>query len=131
MRASLEWLKEFVPVSASAAEVAHRLTMLGLEVEAVEQIDGDTIFEINVTPNRPDCLSIIGVARELSAAFGAALAFPEHEVQAETGKADFNVDILDPALCRRYAGRIVKGLKTGPSPEWLKCRLEKCGIRSK
>ncbi len=130
MRASLEWLKEFVPVSGPAGEVAHRLTMLGLEVEAVEQLEGDTVFEINVTPNRPDCLSMIGVARELSAAFGTELSFPEHEVAAETGELDFNVDILDSALCRRYAGRIVKGLKIGPSPEWLKRRLEKCGIRS-
>ncbi len=130
MRASLEWLREFVPVSESAAEVAHRLTMLGLEVEAMEQVDGDTVFEINVTPNRPDCLSMIGVARELSAAFGPVLGFPEHEVAVETGALDFNVDILDPALCRRYAGRIVKGLKIGPSPEWLKSRLEKCGLRS-
>ncbi len=130
MRASLEWLREFVPVSESAAEVAHRLTMLGLEVEAVEQVDEDTVFEINVTPNRPDCMSMIGVARELSAAFGPALSFPYHEVTAETGELDFNVDILDSALCRRYAGRIVKGLKIGPSPEWLKRRLEKCGFRS-
>ncbi|MGD0283814.1 MAG: phenylalanine--tRNA ligase subunit beta [Dissulfurispiraceae bacterium] len=130
MRASLEWLREFVPVGESAGEIAHRLTMLGLEVEAVEQVDGDAVFEINVTPNRPDCLSIIGVARELSASLGASLIFPEHEVKAEAGELDFNVDILDPALCRRYAGRIIKGLKIGPSPEWLKNRLEKCGIRS-
>jgi len=130
MRASLEWLREFVPVSESAVEVAHRLTMLGLEVEGMEQVGGDTVFEINVTPNRPDCLSMIGVARELSAAFGPSLRFPDHEVIAETGGLDFNVDILDSALCRRYAGRIVKGLKIGPSPEWLKRRLEKCGIRS-
>jgi len=130
MRASLEWLREFVPVSESAGEVAHRLTMIGLEVEAMEQVDGDTVFEINVTPNRPDCLSIIGVARELSAAFGPALSFPEHELTVETGELDFNVDILDSSLCRRYAGRIVKGLKIGPSPEWLKRRLEKCGFRS-
>src|SRR5208337_215411 len=130
MRASLEWLREFAPVSESAGEVAHRLTMLGLEVEAMEQVAGDTVFEINVTPNRPDCLSMIGVARELSAAFGLALGFPEHEVTVETGELDFNVDILDSPLCRRYAGRIVKGLKIGPSPEWLKIRLEKCGFRS-
>ncbi|MBF0507014.1 MAG: phenylalanine--tRNA ligase subunit beta [Nitrospirae bacterium] len=130
MRASLEWLREFVPVGASAGEVAHRLTMLGLEVEAVEQIDGDNIFEINVTPNRPDCLSMIGVARELSAAFGAEITFPDHEFKSETGELDFNVDILNSALCPRYAGRIVKGLKIGPSPDWLKIRLEKCGIRS-
>lgn len=130
MRASLEWLREFVPVVASAAEVAHRLTMLGLEVEAIEEVGGDTVFEINVTPNRPDCLSMIGVARELSAAFDSALCFPEHEVKAETGELDFNVEILSSGLCRRYAGRIVKGLRIGPSPEWLKSRLEKCGIRS-
>ena len=130
MRASLEWLREFVPVSESAGEVAHRLTMLGLEVEAMEQVDGDTVFEINVTPNRPDCLSIVGIARELSAALGLPLDLPEHEVEAETGELDFNIDILDSSLCRRYAGRIVKGLKIGPSPEWLKRRLEKCGVRS-
>ena len=130
MRASLEWLRQFVPVPESAGEVAYRLTMLGLEVEAVEQVDGDTVFEINVTPNRPDCLSMFGVARELSAAFGPALSFPEHEVTAETGELDFNVDVLDSALCRRYAGRIVRGLKIGPSPEWLKRRLEKSGFRS-
>ncbi len=58
------------------------------------------------------------------------LELPEHEVQAETGELDFNIDILDSSLCRRYAGRIVKGLKIGPSPEWLKRRLEKCGVRS-
>jgi phenylalanyl-tRNA synthetase beta chain len=130
MRASLEWLREFVPVSESAGDIAHRLTMIGLEVEATEQVEGDTVFEINVTPNRPDCLSMIGIARELSAAFGAKLNFPGHEVTAETGELDFNVDILDSALCRRYAGRVVKGVTIGPSPEWLKCRLDKCGIRS-
>jgi len=88
MRASLEWLREFVAVSESAGEIAHRLTMLGLEVEAMEQVDGDTVFEINVTPNRPDCLSMIGVARELSAAYGQTPGFPEHEVAAEAGELD-------------------------------------------
>lgn len=130
MRVPFEWLKEVVPISVSAEEAAHRLTMLGLEVEALERVDSDTVFEINITPNRPDCLSIIGIARELSAAYGIPLEFPEHDVVAEAGELDFNVDILEPALCHRYAGRIVRHLKVGPSPEWLKKRLEKCGIRS-
>lgn len=130
MRVPFEWLKELVAVGAGAEEVAGRLTMLGLEVEATEELDGDTVLEINVTPNRADCLSIIGIARELSAAYGLKLKFPPHDVVAEPGELDFNVDILDASLCRRYAGRIVKNLRIGPSPDWMKRRLEKCGIRS-
>lgn len=130
MRASLEWLREFVPGIEPAVQTAHRLTMLGLEVEAAEDVAGDTVFEVNVTPNRPDCLSIIGIARELSAALGTPLLFPEHEVSGKTGELDFNIDILNSALCRRYAGRIVKGVKVGPSPDWLRLRLEKSGVRS-
>lgn len=130
MRVSFEWLKEFVDIKDNADEVAHRLTMIGLEVEAVEQVDGDVIFEVNVTPNRPDCLSIIGIARELSAVYKTPLEFPEHDVLAETGELDFNIDILDAELCHRYAGRIVKDLKITESPDWLISRLKKCNIRS-
>lgn len=130
MRVPFEWLKEFIEIEESPHEVAHRLTMIGLEVEAVEQVDSDVVFEINVTPNRPDCLSIIGIARELSAAYKTPLVFPNHNVLAETGELDFNVDIVDAELCHRYAGRVVRNLKIGHSPEWLRKRLEKCSIRS-
>ncbi|MBZ0156607.1 MAG: phenylalanine--tRNA ligase subunit beta [Alphaproteobacteria bacterium] len=130
MRVPFEWLKEFLPLGASPEEVARKLTMVGLEVEALERTGEDVIFEVNVTPNRADCLSIVGIARELAAAYGLKLTLPEHDIVAETGELDFNVDILDTSLCRRYAGRIVKNLTVGPSPEWMKSRLEKCGIRS-
>jgi phenylalanyl-tRNA synthetase beta chain len=130
MRVPFEWLKEFIDIKESPHEVAHRLTMIGLEVEATEQVDSDVVFEVNVTPNRPDCLSIIGIARELSAAYKAPLVFPDHDILAETGELDFNVDIVDAELCHRYAGRVVRNLKIGHSPDWLKKRLEKCGIRS-
>lgn len=130
MRISLDWLKEFIPLTADADEIAHRLTMLGLEIEAVERVDGDAIFEVNVTPNRPDCLSVVGIARELSAAYDMELTIPEHDIMAEPGELDFNVDILDVDLCHRYAGRIVRNLTIGESPDWLKRRLEKCGLRA-
>lgn len=130
MRVPFEWLKEFIDINESPHEVAHRLTMIGLEVEAVEQVDSDVVFEVNVTPNRPDCLSIIGIARELSALYKTPVVFPEHDVLAETGELDFNVDIADAELCHRYAGRVVRNLKIGHSPEWLRKRLEKCSIRS-
>lgn len=130
MRVPFEWLKEFIEIPASIAEVAHSLTMAGLEVEGVEHIDGDAVLEVNVTPNRPDCLSIIGMARELSAIYKTELKFPEHLMAAEVGELGFNVDIFDIDLCHRYAGRIVKNLKIAPSPDWLSKRLEKCGIKS-
>jgi phenylalanyl-tRNA synthetase beta chain len=130
MRVPFEWLKEFIDIKEQPHDVAHRLTMIGLEVEAVEHVDGDVVFEINVTPNRPDCLSIIGIARELSAVYREQLKFPEHNIIAEAGELDFNVDILDADLCRRYAGRVVRNVSIGPSPDWLKSRIEKSGIRS-
>jgi phenylalanyl-tRNA synthetase beta chain len=130
MRVPFGWVKEFVPVTASAEEVAHRLTMVGLEVEALEPDGDEMIFEVNVTPNRPDCLSIAGIARELSAIYGSEIKIPEHTIISGPGELDINVDILDTALCRRYAGRVVRSLTIGPSPEWMKKRLEQCGIRS-
>lgn len=130
MRVPLEWLNEFVDITATAEEVAERLTMIGFEVEAIEHIEDDTVLEVNVTPNRPDCLSIIGLAREVSAAFNAPLKMPLHDIKGELPSSDFPVEILNPDLCNRYAGRVIKDVVTSDSPEWIKKRLEKCGIRS-
>jgi phenylalanyl-tRNA synthetase beta chain len=130
MRVSFDWLKEYAKIDVTPGEAAEKLTMTGLEVEAIEYIDGDAVFEVNVTPNRADCLSIIGIARELSASYNVPLVFPDLNVAAESKGLDFNVEIKDPELCWRYAGRIVRNLKVGTSPAWITKRLEKCGIRS-
>jgi phenylalanyl-tRNA synthetase beta chain len=130
MRVSFDWLKDFVKLDVTPEAAAEKLTMTGLEVESIERIDGDAVFEVNVTPNRADCLSILGIARELSASFNVPLVFPDLNVLGEAKGLDFNVDIKDTDLCCRYAGRIVRDLKVGPSPDWIKKRLEKCGIRS-
>ncbi len=130
MRVPYEWLKEFVDITATPEEVAERLTMIGLEVEGSESVKGDTVFEVNVTPNRPDCLSIIGIARELSAAFKTPLKIPAHDIKGEQPISDFFVEILTPQLCNRYAGRVIKDVMISESPEWIKTRLEKCGIRA-
>ena len=130
MRATYEWLKELVDISASPQEVSEKLTMIGLEVEGEEKVDGDVVFEVNVTPNRPDCLSMTGIARELSAAFKTPMKLPPHEIEGEQPVSDFSVEILNPDLCNRYTGRVITGVKISDSPEWMKSRLEKCGIRS-
>ena len=130
MRVSFEWLKEFVDVTATPEEVAERLTMIGFEVEGAESVVDDTVFEVNVTPNRPDCLSIIGIAREISASFKLPMKVPACDIKGELPISDFSIEILNPDLCNRYAGRLIKDVKISGSPEWIKNRLEKCGIRT-
>jgi len=123
MRVPFEWLKEFVNISASPKEVANRLTMIGFEVEALERFEDDTVLEVNVTPNRPDCLSIIGIAKEVAAAYKLPITLPPHDIGEEVPPSDFTIEILNPELCNRYAGRVVKGIRISDSPEWIKKRL--------
>lgn len=92
----------------------------------------DVIYDLEITPNRPDLNSVIGIAREISALTGNALRWPKLEERTgQTGTSSLvRVDIQDAELCPRYVARIVRGVKVGPSPDWLKNRLEKVGIRS-
>lgn len=92
----------------------------------------DTIFEIGLTPNRADCLSVIGVAREIAAKLRKHVIYPGHEVE-ETGPVITeiaSVVIHDPQLCLRYAARYISGCRIGPSPAWLVKRLNAVGLRS-
>jgi len=93
---------------------------------------GDVVYDLEVTPNRPDLNSVIGIAREIAAVTGNPLKIPEvrsqkSEVRTESLVA---VKIEDAELCPRYTARVIKGVKIGPSPDWLRSTLEKVGIRS-
>jgi phenylalanyl-tRNA synthetase beta chain len=129
MRISFEWIKDFVDISASAEEAAHRLTMSGLEIEGW-RLSTAMVMEVNVTPNRPDCLNVLGTAREVAAAFGLPLKNRRPASGAPLEKGDIRVEIDATDLCGRYTGRLIKGVTVGESPDWMKKRLEKCGIRA-
>lgn len=129
MKASIKWLKEYVDFSLSAKALSHLLTMAGLEVEGAEEIGDDTILEVAVTPNRPDCLSIKGIAREISANLGMPLKKAPASIKTEEGEGP-EISIEDQELCTRYASRIIYGVKPGTSPEWIVKRLEAHGFRS-
>jgi phenylalanyl-tRNA synthetase beta chain len=92
----------------------------------------DVMYEIGLTPNRPDCLSVVGVAREVAAMAETALRLPEPAInENDTVVADkTSVTLEDPTLCPRYAARLIENVKIGPSPEWLVRRLEAVGLRS-
>jgi len=131
MLVSLNWIKDLVDVRLDAKSLAHRLTMSGLEVEAVTSHGDDTIFDVNVTPNRGDCLSVYGLAREIAAITSKDLK-PFSKVQSQTAKKGkfIKVEIRDKKRCHRYAAAKISGIKIAPSPKWLSLRLEACGIRS-
>ena len=92
----------------------------------------DFVFNLDLTPNRPDCLSILGVARELSALLGAKLKTPKPKVrEGETlASTQVKVKIEEPSFCPRYTCRIIRGVRIGSSPFWLRRRLQACGVRS-
>ena len=92
---------------------------------------GDSILELELTPNRPDCLSMLGVAQEVAALTGGRVTAPEVAYAEEERSAGemATVEIADPDLCGRYTASIVSGLKIGPSPAWMQERLKACGMR--
>lgn len=92
----------------------------------------DTLLDISITPNRPDCLCVIGVAREIAALTQQQMRYPNLTLSDQGGDIHqrTSVTLLDPDLCPRYVARMIEGVKVGPSPDWMKDRLEKVGIRS-
>ncbi|MFH1478823.1 MAG: phenylalanine--tRNA ligase subunit beta [Candidatus Omnitrophota bacterium] len=134
MRISFNWLKDFIDIKGGIEKAQRALTMVGLEVNAVVPLGKDNVMDIEVTPNRPDCLSILGVARELSAATLKPLTVPMSikKYYAKKGPSNGNarIDVQDKKACSRYVGCIMKNIKVGPSPEWLVERLNAMGVRS-
>jgi phenylalanyl-tRNA synthetase beta chain len=92
----------------------------------------DTILDLSVTPNRPDWLCAIGVAREIAALTRQKMRYPHISLsgQGEEIHRKTSVTLVDPDLCPRYVARMVEGVKIGPSPQWMRDRLEKVGVRS-
>ncbi len=143
MKISYNWLKEYVDIALSPEKLARLLTMSGLSVESFTKSGGDYIFEIEVMSNRPDCLSYIGVAREVAALTGRKLKIPPITTKLQTPNSPpglsarraggqlpaITIKVEDKALCKRYTGRLIKGVKIGESPAWLKLKIETMGLR--
>jgi phenylalanyl-tRNA synthetase beta chain len=132
MIVSWEWLREYVALDVSPEAFLERLTMAGLNIETQTQVGDDRAIDIEVTSNRPDCLGHIGIAREASVLFGKPLKVPDANVKTSATKtAEVTSVVVEcPDLCPQYTARVIRGVKVGPSPAWLRKRLETIGQTS-
>src|SRR5262245_19653946 len=128
MKVPIGWLKEYVDPPGSPQELAKLLVMAGVGIESIE---GD-VLDLEITANRADLLSMLGVARETGVNLRSPVRVPELKI---AGSGDevftaFAVDVPDRKNCPRYTARAILGVKVGPSPSWMVQRLEAAGVRS-
>jgi phenylalanyl-tRNA synthetase beta chain len=131
MKLSYAWLQEWVDVSWDANELGSRLTMAGFELEGIVTNAADSILELNITPNRGDAMSVLGLAREVAALGGKTLTGPAwRPVAAELPDA-FPILVDERAACPTFCGRVIRGVNNqAPSPAWLTARLQSADVRS-
>jgi phenylalanyl-tRNA synthetase beta chain len=131
MYISFNWLRELTATILTPSELRESLTMVGLAIDAFAENPDDCVLDVEVPSNRPDCLSHIGIAREVCVIEAGKVIFPPSSPPQVGGRAETfaSVEIQAPDLCPRYAARIVRGVKIGPSPAWLAARLEAIGQR--
>jgi phenylalanyl-tRNA synthetase beta chain len=132
----VSWLREFVDVPGTPEEIAATMSVRGFAVEGIEPAgEGDAVLDFEITANRPDCMSVMGIAREVATAYGLQLRRPVRGSEKlglaslkTVEKSDIDVIIETPELCPRYAGAVAD-VTVGPSPGWMQARLQAAGIR--
>ena len=148
MKVLYSWLKDFVDVADGPAEVGRRLSLRGLALEGLEPVGSgemppgaapvadDAVLDFDVTANRPDCLSVVGIAREIATVYGLPLRVPTTDAPGylrlaaltPVERATFGVRLDAPDLCPRFAGAAA-AVRVAPSPAWMQRRLQALGVR--
>ncbi|HEV3163129.1 MAG TPA: phenylalanine--tRNA ligase subunit beta [Isosphaeraceae bacterium] len=131
MIVSWNWLTQYVRLDMPVETLTERLALSGLNHESTSEVGGDLAIDLEVTSNRPDCLSHIGVAREIAVLFDRRIAEPAaRPVERGAAVATLtSVQVEAPDLCPRFTARLVSGAKIAESPWWLRKRLETLGVR--
>lgn len=130
MKISLDWLKEYLEFDLPLAQLVEKLNMIGLLVEDWKEIEEDIILDIETYANRPDTLGHLGVAREVAASLNLSLkrkSWPLTESEEETPQL-VDIQIKNADLCPRYCGIVVRNIQVGPSPAWLRRKIEAMGL---
>ena len=124
MKISPHWLRDFVDLPVDYTRLADELTLAGVAVEGISGAGDNTVFEMEITTNRPDAMNHYGVAREASALYDLPLRPIEPKLPAAQGKSDVTIDIQEPELCPRFTAREIRGATIKPSPANIASRLQ-------
>ncbi len=133
MKAPVDWIRELVPeLKSSPKRLSDLLTFSGTEVEAITKDIVGPVLTCAVTSNRPDCLGVMGLARDLATVARKPFLAPPCDVEMSSPDSASRVSIAihDTNFCPRYVGVVVEGIRVGPSPDWLRTRVEAMGARS-
>jgi phenylalanyl-tRNA synthetase beta chain len=132
MKLVYDWLKEFAQISASPEELRARFSLSGTAVDSIEPSPAGPVLDVELTANRGDCMSHHGLAREAAALYNVPLRTPAPELReaSDATAAAVRVEIESPEMCGRYTARVLRGVKIGPSPDWIRQRLEAIGQSS-
>jgi phenylalanyl-tRNA synthetase beta chain len=133
MKVVYNWLKDFVDLTVAPEELASRLALSGTNIAGVETQPLGGVIDAEISSNRPDCLGVYGIAREVSAVYKLPLKIVNPkpaEASAAKASAAVSVKIESPELCGRFTARVIRNLKIQPSPAWLRERLEAAGVAS-
>ncbi|MCF7891917.1 MAG: phenylalanine--tRNA ligase subunit beta [Candidatus Omnitrophica bacterium] len=130
MKFSLNFLKQFVEITIPAKELANKLTLAGLEIESLKKVSDDWVFDAEVTTNRYDWLSLLGVAQEAAAVLGKKVKINYPKIKIRPSLTDISVLVEDKKDCPYYLARVIEGIKVAPSPDWLKKLVVNCGMAS-
>lgn len=132
MKLPIDWLKEYLEIPADHQKLIDKMTLVGhMQDGPPKEIAGDTVYDLEIRQNRPDCLSILGLAREAGAVLDRKTKYPEAYSQNLAGpQGTLNVEIKDQELCYRFSTIIIEGIKIADSPDWLRKRLDAYGIKS-
>jgi len=132
MKLSFNWLKEYVDISASPEELSEKLSLSGTAVDSFTKLGADIVFELAVTPNRGDCLSVVGIAREVALLFQKPIkklvGKVTYKIQNERNE-HIHIAVQDLTVCPKFCALCLKGVTVQPSPLWLRERLQTIGVR--
>src|SRR4051812_42568324 len=129
MKLSPQWLRVFVDFKVDYRRLADELTLAGIAVEGISGEGDGTVFEMEITTNRPDAMNHYGVAREISALYDLPLRTIQPKLPAQQGKSDVVIDIEEPELCPRFSAQEIRGVSVRPSPAKIAERLARLDQR--
>jgi phenylalanyl-tRNA synthetase beta chain len=130
MKLTLQWIRDYLATDLDAEALSRQLIQIGFDVEEMAPVGGDTVLTVDVPSNRPDCLGVIGIARELSARLRKPIQLPPVALREEGGTVEgrLRVVVQTPADCPRYTARLIRNVRVGPSPDWMRDRLLAIGV---